>query len=752
MFYFSPNGIGPAQRRGGRQGSRRREKMKQKRCILVGVFLFLCVGMAALLPGRRADAASPSLSVIEVDYDKETVTVATHAGDTKLFYSDGKMKNWECAYGGFSAGQYVLDISWVSKSREYTLMLKGDKSETPVSVVLPKQQSNFKVKYDCLKEKLEFTNAGTGLIFWRKSDSTTWNAFGTAAALQKPTIDIFKRLYAKGATLCFRTGQIKGTASSPGLRPSKEVKLKIAKQASAPKVSVNTVKLTVSTTDKMEYQLNGAGEWKACTKDGLKLSELAAAAFSKNGSTGKDVTVSIRTAATEKKLASAVQHITVKAQETVPGNVDFNFKSCSSMIITIPEKKDADGNVTDKAASKNNPYEYTVVKEGETLKEDASWTAITSAELVLKEEKAPKGSTVYVRKKSIYSSDGIYRLCSLATSWQVPEYPEETKAVLADGETASAGLDEDGKVALVKTADSKPSGLVFRLVISKLFDTDIDKLTCGGTELEFTSEKTENVVLVTITSTEKYEAALKTRDKAYPIKITLKNGETLSNAVTLKVLGRSSVSKGAVFDVYRSTGSETEHSFVVIPGKMLDKAQDGSHLTANIVSISLLDQTVVHQAVTDSDGNWKVTIRSDNLQSFFQNEKMELDKEYPLTITMSSGETLKDSIKLRFSREAAITGAPIIFVKKVGSDLEESLGFEITCKKSGVYVSTVTWNGINIMGNCTVNSGKIFVELDYRQLNALTLTSGEKEVSYPVIVTLSDGGLIEEGLNLVLQQ
>ena len=67
--------------------------MKQKRCILVGVFLFLCVGMAALLPGRRADAASPSPSVVETDYDKETVTVATHAGNTKLSYSSGKVKN-----------------------------------------------------------------------------------------------------------------------------------------------------------------------------------------------------------------------------------------------------------------------------------------------------------------------------------------------------------------------------------------------------------------------------------------------------------------------------------------------------------------------------------------------------------------------------------------------------------------------------------------------------------------------------------
>ncbi|MDE7299933.1 MAG: hypothetical protein K2N94_14125 [Lachnospiraceae bacterium] len=734
--------------------------MKQRKRIIVGVFLFLCVGMALFWPGRRADAASPSLKVTKIDYEAETITIESDAGDVRLFYSDGKMKNWECAYGTFSSKQYVLDISWVSKTKDYTLSLKGDKSETPISVVLPKQQSNFKVTFDCLKQQLVFTNAGSGTIYWRKADSTTWNLIGTATASQQATIDIFQRFYAKGVALCFRVGQVEGVLSngklSPGSRPSKEVKLKITKQATEPKISVNAVKLIASTTDKMEYQLDGTGEWKACTKNGLKLDEIAAAALSKEAA--KDVTIAVRVAATEKKLASAARQIFVKAREAAPGNVEHKFKSYTTLTVSVADKKDEEGNVIEKAASKSNPYEYTIVKEGEEFKDDASWTAITAAEIVLTAEKAPTGSSVYVRKKSAYYSDGVFRFASEPVSFKVDKYPEETKAVLVeeDKPTDSASLDKDGKVALVKAEGSEATGLEFKLVISDLCaDTDIDKISCGNTELEFTSEKTDNIVHVKITSTAKYEAAVKKRDEACPVKITLKNGEIVNKAVTLEILGSSSISKGAVFEVYNNT-SKDPYSFVVIPGKKLHKESDGSRPAKTIQKISLLEQEInktdYEVKVNSKDGSYEVTIYSSGLQGFFENEKMELDKEYPLTITMEDGEELKDSIKIRFTQEATIPGAPYIITTTVSSPLTQNYVIGITCKKSGVYVSSMTWNGIDIKGPSSSGDGKINAELDYKKLNELTLSAGKTEESYPVIITLSDGAMIEEGLTLVLQQ
>ena len=124
--------------------------MKNKIWMLV-LLLFM-----AFLPEKKAQAADAVLTVKEIDYEKETLTVVTSAKDTKLYYSDGKMKNWECAYGTFVNNEYVLDISWVSKTKDYTLTLKGDKSRTPVSVVLPKQTTNFKVTFDAVTERIRY--------------------------------------------------------------------------------------------------------------------------------------------------------------------------------------------------------------------------------------------------------------------------------------------------------------------------------------------------------------------------------------------------------------------------------------------------------------------------------------------------------------------------------------------------------------------------------------------------------------------
>ena len=64
-------------------------------------------------PFMRTQAAG-KLSVVEIDYEAETLTVSTSSSDSYLYYSDSKMKNWECALGTFVNNEYVLDISWHS--------------------------------------------------------------------------------------------------------------------------------------------------------------------------------------------------------------------------------------------------------------------------------------------------------------------------------------------------------------------------------------------------------------------------------------------------------------------------------------------------------------------------------------------------------------------------------------------------------------------------------------------------------------
>lgn len=740
--------------------------MKQKRNALVGIFLVLFVGLAVFWPGKSAQAANVPLRIVGIDYENETMTIESQTSDTMLFYSDGKMKTWECAYGTFSSRTFVLDISWVSKTKDYTISLKGNISETPVSVVLPKQESKLKVTFNCKTEKLEFENVENNrTIYWRKADSTTWHPIGTAAADQSATINLFKRFYAKGATICFRFGQIPGTWSNgkiePGSRPSKEVKLKLTKQASAPSASVNTTKMTISATDKMEYSVDGSAAWTTCTKSGLSISEVAAAAFLADGRAPKDVKIALRMAATEKKLSSLPREITIKAQEAVPTNVTFEFQNSNTLKMVIAELKTGEGEnekVIAEAASKTNPYEYTVVKQGQELKDTASWTSVTSETTTFSKTKVPEGSKIYVRKKCSYSKEGVLKLASGMVNKEVEAYPVETEVVLNGVETDTAQLDKNDKVALFKTAGAKPEGLQFKLVIADIFkDTEVEKITCGGTELEFTSQKMEkDGYIVTITSTEKYEKESSTRDKASSVKITLKNGEVLSDKLSLTVLSGASVAKSAVFEIYRRTpGSPDKYTFVVKPGKIPSKEGEKGYTTSSITGITLNDISVPYTSTENKDNNWEVEISSDEFQKFFDTEGIELSKEYALTITSSDGTSIKDGIKVKFSEEAEITGGPLTFVKTVGSDLSESIVLELSCKKSNVYVSTVRWNGVDIMGNCSVQSGKIFVELDRNKVNGLTVPenlAAGTEISYPVIITLSDGAVVSSGYTLILKK
>ena len=229
---------------------------------------------------------------------------------------------------------------------------------------------------------------------------------------------------------------------------------------------------------------------------------------------------------------------------------------------------------------------------------------------------------------------------------------------------------------MFKTAGAKPEGLQFKLVIADIFkDTEVEKITCGGTELEFTSQKMEkDGYIVTITSTEKYEKESSARDKASSVKITLKNGEVLSDKLSLTVLRGASVAKSAVFEIYRRTpGSPDKYTFVVVPGKIPSKEGEKGYTTSSVTGITLNDVSVPYTSTENKDNNWEVELSSDEFQKFFDTEGIELSKEYSLVISSSDGTSIENEIKVKFSEEAEIAGGPLTFVKTMGSDLSGSL-------------------------------------------------------------------------------
>lgn len=214
-----------------------RKGHKKARILLLVMLALFC----AWIPRERAAATAGTggtqgrkLKIVEIDYEKETMTIISEHGDKRLYYSDAKQKNWECAYGTFGivtettggststkSNAYVLDISWIKKTKDYVLTLKGDVSDTVVSVTLPKQQTNFKVTLDYTTGVFSYLNYPDNkpAVCWRKSNSTTWEAVDSA---------VMQRFYARGISLYFRFEQIRGTSETDvGSRPSKEVKLSI---------------------------------------------------------------------------------------------------------------------------------------------------------------------------------------------------------------------------------------------------------------------------------------------------------------------------------------------------------------------------------------------------------------------------------------------------------------------------------------------------------------------------------------------
>lgn len=498
------------------------------------IISILVIFFSILLPGLTIAASEKQLKIVEIDYDAEVMTVMSTEGDTRLFYSDSKQKNWECAYGVFEDGKYEMDISWVKKTGDYTISLKGDKSDLVIQVTLPKQKKDFKVSFDCTTEQFKFSGDNGGTIFWRKKGSTAWQEFGKASDEQTELKLELERMYAKGASLYFRIGQEKGGtkngAFDAGMRPSTEVSLNISKQAEGPKLSIAGDK-TIAVNDKMEYR-TADGNWIACDKK-LDINEIAKAALAEEG-VAQDVVFYVRVAATAKKLPSAQKEFTVLAQPEAPKNVEFAFGNNTSLKIEIKDLIVND-EISEEKPSGTNPYEFTVVAKDKELEKNAVWTKITAETAVISETKAPEGSKIYVRKRCFALPANVIHTESKTVEYTVPKYPEATEVGLVGEATEFAYLEEEC-VVLVKTENETPRGMQFLLKPDAIFDgIEIKTIECGSTALVYDTEKSANGIIVTIKDTSKYESNIAGRDKAYPIKITLKNGEVLVGKVKMMI-------------------------------------------------------------------------------------------------------------------------------------------------------------------------------------------------------------------------
>lgn len=242
------------------------------KAIIVASFALL---IAAFCP-KQAKAALQAAD-ITVDYKQQLVVIKVNDND-ELYYSmsvGGKNTEENIAslrqsgeYTPASGSKYkafLVDLSTITASSDITFYAKYAKNDTAVSVII-KAQSILKAKfYGTLEEGTEgnaiksaysaytYFNEDTGYIGFSVNNKTysslssiEWRAGNSM--MYHPMSELNLLMYqGYGTTLYFR---INNGSEMPG----KDVKVRIQKQANAPRVRIDGNKLTISLSSGMEYR------------------------------------------------------------------------------------------------------------------------------------------------------------------------------------------------------------------------------------------------------------------------------------------------------------------------------------------------------------------------------------------------------------------------------------------------------------------------------------------------------------------
>lgn len=378
-----------------------------KNYLIRTAFIFAMLGFCLWNKGAYVQAeettTATAVSVEYIDFEQGMIQIkANH--NTKVYYSDASQKTWNVLEGGKNGDILTMDISWISAAKDYELNLKGSDDETVVSVDLPKYNSKLKVKFDKVDGTLEFTNEeGAAEFEWRKAaaiDSWTQVPIDLSKTEQAEVQGFLKEIEAmrvKGGKIQVRTPQKVATSAAVGCRPSKIVTVSVTKRGNAPAVKVVSNSMQVNTTDKMEYKvISVAGnqqadaKWTVCDKK-MSLSNIAPQVLTvSGGAIGKDVTIAVRKAETEKAAYTKSCYLNIPAQPGAPDASSFTTSRTSSKFTLII------GNAT-----KYTPYQYAVVAKGDTKSDsDLNWKTVSSEKGInFSIKKYPEGSTIYVRTK-----------------------------------------------------------------------------------------------------------------------------------------------------------------------------------------------------------------------------------------------------------------------------------------------------------------------------------------------------------------
>lgn len=771
---------------------------------LMAVFAVVLVGFTV---GIRV-AAGSKLTITEINYENSTITFQSTAGDSKLYLSDSKKKVWEEFQFPTGSNQLTIDISWVSVSKNYVLNFKGDKSTEVNSVTLPKQVTNFKVTYRANSENpFSFLNDGDRTIQWRKNNTTTWMSWK-----DENVNETLSYLFVNGATLYFRLAPKNGKENDPGLRPSKEVTVKVKAKSAAPKITLNASNFTISLKNGMSYRVVNSNETVADTKENwvkvtstraYSLSELAPAVLYSGTdlkASGKEtvpVSIQFKTAATEKAQESKITTISIPAQEAAPSDegIEIAYTSSSSLKLTVS------------AASSRDPFEYSIVKKDEELDYSSmTWSNITTGSgILISETKAPEGSSIYIRRKANSSlgkddfkmaSDAL-KVADNITYPTAPEFQQVTNI------TASAGtIHKDGyqpQFTLNSYTETKVSSITF---LTK-DGINMGKAECSSEVATNTNSKGEEdkfIITTTITSVAGVESSSSAIGQTLYAEITLENGDKIvsedNKGVTLKLYPASKVVDKPEFKrIYQSNDDQKYFDFDLdfgtdkVNGTEAGAATELTKITYDNTTLTLGTCSTEEEAVSNTQYNAMVwydshtdsnnkNIRRANViihADTFEETIKTTNSKIPFVITLNNNEVLTDQVSMTLVETATLNEAPIAWTiterslateaphnkvdenNNVTSSTVPVNDYTLTLTKADpsydVSVSDVTWGGQSILYSASVSGGTITITLSNAKINLLSATAnGVGPSTNNIVIKLSNGFTISKGCKLTILQ
>lgn len=627
--------------------------------VVFAMFLSLLVGMVISILGNKSVSYAASVEIKEIDYDAQTLTLNSKAGDHLLYFSDSKQKKWELAYGTWSSSSdggsdFTMDISFVSPKKNYVLALKGDVSSIPIQVKLPAQRTNFtaSLRLDADGSRVTTANANGADVEWRKKvtgyNSTAWNTYSETEFKKE-----FETLALKGATLYFRSAQKKGNGSDVGARPSKEVKVTISKRAGAPSVTLDGANLQIKGKTTMEWT-KGDGTWNPFTTANLNLSDIAGEVLLTDRNEATSASIDVRTKQTSTRVASQAKTIKVPAQKETPNNFEFSFISQTKcgLALTAVDKKES-GSVSIPAPSSSNAYEYTIVKPGSKFDlSEAKWTSITgTSQISITSTNAPEGSDIYYRKKAVSTKDET-ALATHPRKISIGAYPAAA-SVSSVTLKKIQGMDTSLTFSLRTPADNKVSSVTFNGAGTE-FTTTVVK------DAKPTDGVTYQTITVTLNSVAKVEAVSSNIGKELVANITLSSGETLSSGVSLMIIPKTVLASDSCSKLFSWHGVDAQDYDIHCEREFklyTESVSDVSEVAPKIEKITIGGYALQSSEykVEGSNGYQTVTITDAGAAKL--GERLKLNTDYDVNIKLDNGEKLSGLVNYTVKSVASVTSS-----------------------------------------------------------------------------------------------